>query len=169
MRFGVDGERLGPEAGIVVDCRGFAARRDLAELRGVRGEMIRVGTREIALTRTVRLLHPRIPLYVVPRANAEFMIGATMIESADKGAVSVRSAIEMLNAAYTLHPAFGEAEILYRAPTSGPPIPTTSRASRSARAAFSSTASIATASCSRRLSRNERRRRRSSGQARRWR
>ena len=42
MRFGVDGERLGPEAGIVVDCRGFAARRDLAELRGVRGEMIRV-------------------------------------------------------------------------------------------------------------------------------
>ena len=112
MRFGVDGERLGPEAGIVVDCRGFAARRDLAELRGVRGEMIRVRTREIALTRTVRLLHPRHPLYVVPRANGEFMIGATMIESAERGAVSVRSAIELLNAAYALHPAFGEAEIL---------------------------------------------------------
>ena len=40
------------------------------------------------------------------------MIGATMIESAEKGAVSVRSAIELLNAAYALHPAFGEAEIL---------------------------------------------------------
>ena len=40
------------------------------------------------------------------------MIGATMIESADRGAVTVRSALEMLGAAYALHPAFGEAEIL---------------------------------------------------------
>ena len=40
------------------------------------------------------------------------MIGATMIESAERGAVSVRSAIELMNAAYALHPAFGEAEIL---------------------------------------------------------
>jgi glycine oxidase len=112
LRFGVDGERLAPEAGIVIDCRGFAARPHLPELRGVRGEMIRVRTREVRLTRTVRFLHPRMPLYIVPRANGEFMIGATMIESAERGAVSVRSAIEMLNAAYALHPAFGEAEIL---------------------------------------------------------
>ena len=40
------------------------------------------------------------------------MIGATMIESAERGAVTVRSAIEMLSAAYALHPAFGEAEIV---------------------------------------------------------
>ncbi|MBV9289491.1 MAG: FAD-dependent oxidoreductase, partial [Hyphomicrobiales bacterium] len=57
-------------------------------------------------------LHPRIPLYVVPRADGECMIGATMIESAEKGAVTARSAIELLSAAYALHPAFGEAEIL---------------------------------------------------------
>ncbi len=112
MRFSEDGDRLGADPGIVIDCRGYAARPDLPELRGVRGEMIRVRTREVRLTRTVRLLHPRIPLYVVPRANGEFMIGATMIESAEKGAVSVRSAIEMLSGAYALHPAFGEAEIL---------------------------------------------------------
>jgi glycine oxidase len=112
LRFGEDGERLVGDTGLIVDCRGFAARPMLPDLRGVRGEMIRVRTREVAFTRTVRLLHPRIPLYVVPRANGEFMIGATMIESAEKGAVSVRSAIEMLGAAYALHPAFGEAEIL---------------------------------------------------------
>jgi glycine oxidase len=112
LRFGADGEPLAPEAGIVIDCRGFAARPRLPELRGVRGEMIRVRTREVRLTRTVRLLHPRFPLYVVPRANCEYMIGATMIESADKGPVTVRSAIELLGAAYALHPAFGEAEIL---------------------------------------------------------
>jgi glycine oxidase len=112
LRFGEDGRGFGPEAGVVLDCRGFAARAQLTQLRGVRGEMIRVRTREVTFTRTVRLLHPRIPLYVVPRANGEFMIGATMIESAEKGAVSVRSAIEMLSSAYALHPAFGEAEIL---------------------------------------------------------
>jgi glycine oxidase len=112
IRFGEDGERSAAQAAVVVDCRGFAARRDLPDLRGVRGEMMRVRTREIALARTIRLLHPRIPLYIVPRGNDEFMIGATMVESADKGAVSVRSALELLGAAYALHPAFGEAEIL---------------------------------------------------------
>jgi glycine oxidase len=40
------------------------------------------------------------------------MVGATAIESEALGGVSVRSAVELLNAAYTLHPAFGEAEIL---------------------------------------------------------
>jgi glycine oxidase len=111
IRFGVDGETLG-DADVLIDCRGWAAREALPELRGVRGEMMRIRSREVRLTRAVRFLHPRIPLYVVPRANNEFMIGATMIESAEKGAVTVRSAIEMLSAAYALHPAFGEAEIL---------------------------------------------------------
>ena len=111
IRFGADGDALG-EADVVMDCRGWAARKALLELRGVRGEMIRIRSREVRLARAVRFLHPRIPLYIVPRANNEFMIGATMIESAEKGAVSVRSAIELLSAAYALHPAFGEAEIL---------------------------------------------------------
>jgi glycine oxidase len=111
IRFGMDGEPPG-EADVVIDCRGWAARQALPELRGVRGEMMRIRSREVTLARAVRFLHPRIPLYIVPRANNEFMIGATMIESAEKGAVSVRSAIELLSAAYALHPAFGEAEIL---------------------------------------------------------
>jgi len=111
MRFGVDGDAPG-DADVVMDCRGWTARKALPELRGVRGEMMRIRSREVRLTRAVRFLHPRIPLYIVPRANNEFMIGATMIESADKGAVSVRSAIELLSAAFALHPAFGEAEIL---------------------------------------------------------
>ncbi|ENS56743.1 hypothetical protein C005_00077 [Brucella melitensis BG2 (S27)] len=40
------------------------------------------------------------------------MIGATMIESDDRRGISVRSTLELLSAAYALHPAFGEAEIL---------------------------------------------------------
>jgi glycine oxidase len=66
----------------------------------------------VSLTRPVRLLHPRLPLYIVPRGEGLFMIGATMIESERRGPVSVRSALELLNAAYALHPAFGEAEIV---------------------------------------------------------
>ncbi len=111
IRFGLDGEEHGRSEAII-DCRGWAARKALAELRGVRGEMMRIRSREVTLTRAVRFLHPRIPLYIVPRANNEFMIGATMIESAERGAVSVRSAIELLSAAYALHSALGEAEIL---------------------------------------------------------
>ena len=102
----------GGASDVVVDCRGWAARDALPGLRGVRGEMLLVRTREVRLSRPVRLLHPRIPLYVVPRADGLFMIGATMIESAAAGGMTARSAIELLSAAFALHPAFGEAEIV---------------------------------------------------------
>jgi glycine oxidase len=96
---------------ILIDCRGLAARDRLPGLRGVKGEMIIVETSEVALARPVRLIHPRWPLYVIPRADHRFMIGATSIESEDTG-VSVRSALELLTAAYAVHPAFGEARIV---------------------------------------------------------
>lgn len=109
------GERWAGSAstpGIVVDCRGFAAQDVLPDLRGVRGERILIRTRELQLARPVRLLHPRHPLYVVPWSGDRFLVGATVLESEDAGPISVRSALELLGAAYALHPAFGEAEIL---------------------------------------------------------
>ncbi len=112
MDFGVDGSALPLYDEIALDCRGFAARDELQELRGVRGEMVILRTKEISFSRPVRFLHPRIPLYVVPRGDGLFMVGATMIESAARGPVTARSAIELLSAAYALHPAFGEAEIV---------------------------------------------------------
>jgi len=81
-------------------------------LRGVRGEMLILRTPDVSLSRPVRLLHPRFPLYAVPRADMQFMIGATMIESQSAGPVTARSMMELLGAAYALHPAFGEAEIV---------------------------------------------------------
>jgi glycine oxidase len=97
--------------GIVIDCRGLFARDTQPNLRGVKGEMLIVETDEIVLSRPVRLIHPRWPLYIIPRANNQFMIGATSIEREDDG-VSVRSALELLSAAYAVHPAFGEARIV---------------------------------------------------------
>jgi len=112
IRFGVELALADADTDIVVDCRGLAARDALPDLRGVRGEMIVVRSPDVSLARPVRMLHPRLPLYIVPRGDGLFMIGATMIESERRGPVSVRSAVELLNAAYALHPAFGEAEIV---------------------------------------------------------
>jgi glycine oxidase len=97
--------------GLVIDCRGLAAREAQPELRGIKGEMILIETDEVPLARPVRLIHPRWPLYVIPRENNLFMLGATSIEAEDTG-VSVRSALELLGAAYAVHPAFAEARIV---------------------------------------------------------
>lgn len=97
---------------VVVDCRGIAARGDLPELRGVRGEMVVVRASDVHLSRPVRLLHPRFPIYIVPWGDDLYMIGATVIETEDAGPVTVRSALELLGTAYAVQPAFGEAEIV---------------------------------------------------------
>lgn len=112
FRFGVKEEPSTQRFEQVVDCTGAAAIDDVPQLRGVRGEMLYLSTPEVALSRPVRLLHPRHPLYVVPRGEGLFMVGATMIENDDAGPVSARSLMELLNAAYALHPAFGEARVV---------------------------------------------------------
>lgn len=96
----------------VIDCRGMAAADDLPDLRGVRGERVLLRSRDVHLTRPVRLLHPRHPIYIVPWGDGVYMVGATVIESDDHSPPTVRSALELLGMAYSLHPAFGEAEIL---------------------------------------------------------
>lgn len=96
----------------VFDTRGMGAGVDHADLRGVRGEVIRVCAPEVGLRRPVRLLHPRYPIYIAPHGGNEFVVGATEIESDATHPVTVRSALELLSALYTVHPGFGEAEIL---------------------------------------------------------
>lgn len=97
----------------VIDCRGFSARGKLADLRGVRGEMLRLRSRDVNFSRPVRLLHPRQSVYMVPREErGVLMVGATSLETEDNGPVTVRSAMHLLDAVQRLHPALGEAEIL---------------------------------------------------------
>lgn len=104
------GVRLdGPAQGQIVDCRGMGAR--LPGLRAVRGEMIEVQA-DVTLTRTIRLLHPQFPCYIVPRGGGRYMIGATMVESADDGPITARAMMEMLSAAYTVHPGFADAQVI---------------------------------------------------------
>ncbi|WP_407166303.1 FAD-dependent oxidoreductase [Bradyrhizobium sp. ORS 111] len=110
IKFNSDAETADLD-GLVIDCRGLAARDREPTLRGVKGEMIIIETAEVELARPVRLIHPRWPLYVIPRGDGRFMLGATSIE-AEHGGVSVRSALELLGAAYAVHPAFAEARIV---------------------------------------------------------
>ncbi|MBR0754653.1 FAD-dependent oxidoreductase [Bradyrhizobium jicamae] len=110
IRFNSDADAADLD-GLVIDCRGLAARDTEPTLRGVKGEMIIIETAEVELARPVRLIHPRWPLYVIPRGDGRFMLGATSIEAEDTG-VSVRSALELLGAAYAVHPAFAEARIV---------------------------------------------------------
>ncbi len=95
-----------------VDARGLGSKAQLTQLRGVRGEVLRVECRGAALQRPVRLMHPRYQLYVAPRPNHEFVVGATELESEDTGPVTVRSVLELASALHSLHPAFGEARVL---------------------------------------------------------
>ena len=103
--------KAGDLDGLVIDCRGIPARDTEPDIRPVKGEMIIIESSEVELSRPVRLIHPRFPIYVIPRGDGRFMLGATSIESEDTG-VSVRSALELLGAAYVVHSAFGEARIL---------------------------------------------------------
>lgn len=95
----------------IIDCRGLGAKSD-KPLRGVRGEVARLYAPEVNLTRPVRLMHPRYPIYIAPKPNHEYVIGATEIESQDSGAATVRSTLELLSAAYTVHSGFAEARLL---------------------------------------------------------
>lgn len=96
----------------VVDCTGAARIGHTHDLRGVRGEMLYLRAQEVALSRPVRLLHPRFPIYIVPRGDGLFMLGATMVETEFNGPITARSLMELLNAAYTLHPAFADAAVV---------------------------------------------------------
>ncbi len=117
----------------VFDTRGLGAKEHFSDLRGVRGEVIWVESKEIDITRPTRLLHPRYKIYIVPRGNGcegidldyckdckiaqtpnskRYIIGASEIESEDMSPVSVRSTLELMSALFTVHPTFGEARIV---------------------------------------------------------
>jgi glycine/D-amino acid oxidase-like deaminating enzyme len=62
----------------------WVPRAIYAPLRGVRGEIVRLQAPEIELNHMLRLLHPRYPVYIVPRADGKLVVGATTIESEDR-------------------------------------------------------------------------------------
>ena len=101
----------GDEFDWIFDSRGLGAKEQLP-LRGVRGELLWLQAPDVDIQHLTRLMHPRYRLYVVPRPDDVYLIGATEIESEDYSPVSVRSSLELLSAAYSIHRGFGEARII---------------------------------------------------------
>jgi glycine oxidase len=96
----------------VFDARGLGAQEVVDGLRGVRGEVFWLEAPEVKISRPTRMLHPRYKIYIVPRPNNRYIIGATEIESEDKSPMSVRSSLELLSAVYSMHSGFAEARIV---------------------------------------------------------
>ncbi len=118
---------------LVIDCRGTGARSStdeqsneqhnvqdsvqsddqasLTDLRAVRGELFQLYAPNVNISRPIRLMHPRYQLYIAPKGEGYFAVGATEIESDDMSPMTVRSVMELLSAAYSVHPAFAEANI----------------------------------------------------------
>jgi len=104
---------------LVIDCRGTGATlknakpacKPLEDLRSVRGELFQLFAPAVNISRPIRLMHPRYQLYIAPKGKGFYVVGATEIESDDDSAMTVRSAMELLSAAYSVHPGFAEANI----------------------------------------------------------
>ena len=105
------------EFDLVIDCRGIGAKKALADpsrlnsLRAVRGELMQLFAPNVNITRPIRLMHPRYQLYIAPKGKGFYVVGATEIESEDNAPMTVRSAMELLSAAYSVHAGFAEANI----------------------------------------------------------
>ena len=100
------------EFDLAIDARGVGAKPQLHDLRGVRGEVLWVHAPEVNLTRPVRLMHPRYQLYIAPKRDHVYVIGATQIESESMAPITVRSSLELQSALYSVHTGFAEATVL---------------------------------------------------------
>lgn len=96
----------------IFDCRGLKAENNLDQLYGVKGEAIIVYQPQIKLKHVVRLLHPRFPLYLIPRGDGIFYLGATSIQSAEKSAISVESLMSLLSSLFIIDKRFAEARVI---------------------------------------------------------
>lgn len=96
----------------LVDCRGLSAKREFTQLRGVRGELLFVEAPNVQLKHVIRYFHPRYDIYILPRANNIYLIGASCIESEDYSAITVKTILELLSTAYSIHRGFGEAKLI---------------------------------------------------------
>ena len=82
------------------------------ELRGIRGELMWLHHPKIHIQHPVRLLHPRYKIYLSPRPDHIYIIGASEIESEDTSPISVKTMLELLSATYYIHPSFTEARLI---------------------------------------------------------
>lgn len=114
----------GEKFDLTLDCRGLGAKTELQQLYAVRGECVWLHAPNVLLNRPIRLMHPRYPLYVVPRPNNVYIVGASEIVADDHSPISVRTLLELLTAVYSIHPGFSEARVIKSITQCRPTFPT---------------------------------------------
>lgn len=103
----------------VFDARGLGQRpangqgTGCTDVRGVRGEIFLLHAPDVSLGRPIRVLHPRHRVYVVPRRDHHFIVGASEIESEDRSPVSLRTTVELLATAHSALPGLAEARLVH--------------------------------------------------------
>ena len=121
------GKVLHPELGgyfdWVFDCRGLGARPQQPEVRGVRGELLHLHAPEVNISRPLRLLHPRYRVYIVPRPNQHYIVGASEIESESMSGITVRTMLELLSATFSVSSGFSEATLVNTSVQCRPALP----------------------------------------------
>jgi glycine oxidase len=90
----------------------MGARKAMAGLGGVRGEILRLHAPGVELRHMVRLIGGVQPIYLVPRAQGRMVVGATAYESEDRSPASVGGVMRLLTAAVSVLPGLAEARIL---------------------------------------------------------
>jgi glycine oxidase len=111
------------EFDVTFDCRGLGAKTTFPELRGVRGELIWLYAPDVTIHRPIRYLHPRYNLYLAPRPQHVYLVGASEIETENERKISVRTALELLTAVYSIQPKFAEAQIIKTVTQCRPALP----------------------------------------------
>ena len=106
----------------VFDVRGVGAKPALP-VRGVRGEIIWLHAPGVTLKRPLRLMHPRLAAYLVPRPDDIIVVGASEIESEDRSPISLRSTVELLTAAHSVIPELAEARVVHTETNLRPALP----------------------------------------------
>lgn len=101
---------------IVINTAGLGAKEKFEKskenLRGVRGSLIFVHAPLVNIHSIVRLNHLRYPIYIVPRKNNHYIIGATSHETECLKPITVESLLELLSVASHFDKGFLEANLL---------------------------------------------------------
>lgn len=99
---------------VLIDARGLGAKQLDPDLRGVRGELLRLrlSTQTPELPYMLRILHSRSSVYIVPRENHEVIVGATSIEHEHCDPIYVKSVLELLFISTSALPDLREASLL---------------------------------------------------------
>jgi glycine oxidase len=100
----------------IINTMGMGAKnvfeKSKESLRGVRGSLLLVHAPLVNIHSVIRLTHLRYPIYIVPRENNKYIIGATSHETECLKPITVESLLELLSVASHFDKGFLEANLL---------------------------------------------------------